>query len=102
MVTFNHTDVEGLRAYLAAEEGGTLPPQLKSAAPQMLRGVLSRIEAELSGNAEGEFTEAEAEELAVLGDACHQYAILADDSTAMMEMGNGLHGLAQSVRARLS
>ena len=98
---FEQSDVDGLKAYLEVDERGTLPPQLKSADPQMLHGVLARIEAELSGDAEGQFTDEQAEELEVLGDACHQYAILLDDSTEVTEMGNALQGVARSVRARL-
>ncbi len=100
-MTFERTDVDGLKAYLEADQGGNLPPQLKSADPQMLRGVLGRIEAELSGTGEEQFTEDEAEELEVLGDACNQYAILLDHPDEVTEMGSGLQGVARSIRSRL-
>ncbi len=100
-MTFEQTDVDGLKAYLQADEGLTLPPQLKSADPQMLRGVLARIEAELAGNGEEPFTEDEAEELEALGDACNQYAILLDDPAEVTEFGTCLQGVARSIRTRL-
>ena len=99
---FEQTDVDGLKAYLEVDERGTLPPQLKSADPQMLRGILARIEAELSGNGEEQFTEDEAEELEVLGDACNQYAILLDDPAEVTEFGTCLQGVARLIRLRLS
>ena len=98
---FEQTDVDGLKAYLERDSIGTLPTQLKSADPQMLRGVLARIEAELSGNGEERFTEDEAEELEVLGDACNQYAILLDDPAQVTEFGACLQGVARSIRERL-
>lgn len=100
-VTFEQSDVDGLKAYLEADEGGTLPPQLKSADPRMLRGVLERIEAELSDTGEEQFTEDEAEELEVLGDACIQYAILLDDPAEVTKFGTCFQGLARSIRPRL-
>ena len=102
LLIFEQTDVDGLKAYLEVDERGTLPPQLKSADPQMLRGILARIEAELSGNGEEQFTEDEAEELEVLGDACNQYAILLDDPAEVTGFGTCLQGVARSIRARLS
>ncbi len=100
-MTFEQSDVDGLKAYLEADELGTLPPQLKSADPRMLHGVLERIEAELSGTGEERFTEDEAEELEALGDACNQYAILLDDPAEVTEFGTCLQGVARSIRARL-
>ncbi len=101
-MTFEQTDADGLKAYLERDGLGTLPPQLKSADPQMLRGVLARIEAELSGSGEEQFTEDEAEELDVLGDACNQFAILVDDPAEVTAMGNGFQGVARSIRTRLA
>ncbi len=100
-MTFEQSDVDGLKAYLEADERGTLPPQLKSADPRMLHGVLERIEAELSGPGEERFTEDEAEELEALGDACSQYAILLDDPAEVTAFGTCLQGVARSIRARL-
>ncbi len=100
-MTFEQSDVDGLKAYLEADERGTLPPQLKSADPRMLHGVLERIEAELSVPGEEGFAEEEAEELEALGDACNQYAILLDNPAEVTEFGTRLQGVARSIRARL-
>ena len=100
-MTFEQSDVDGLKAYLEADERGTLPPLLKSADPRMLHGVLERIEAESPGPGEERFTEDEAEELEALGDACNQYAILLHDPAEVTEFGTCLQGVARSIRARL-
>lgn len=103
-MTFEQKEVNALREYLDVHRRGALPPQLRSGDPEMLRGVLDRITAQMTGTEDVEFTEDEADELDALGDACHQYAILMKDPHAMqpiVDMGTYLHGVARSMRASI-
>jgi hypothetical protein len=103
-VTFEQMEVDALKEYLQTEKSGALPPQLRSSDPEMLQGVLDRINAHMAGAEDVEFTSDEADELDALGDACHQYAILMKDPAAMqpiVDMGTCLHGVARSMRASI-
>ncbi len=48
-MTFEQKEVDALKEYLQAEKSGALPPQLRSSDPEILQGVLDRINGQMAG-----------------------------------------------------